>query len=83
MDLFKLDTRWISGQLAETLYERYLKRKRELQFITYIRVFPYQARFRLKIAKENWPSAIMSSTKLPFKVQHMDRLEVTCGPTNT
>ena len=83
MDLFKLDARWISGQLAETLYERYLKKKREPQYMVPIRVFPYQVRFRLKIAKENWTSAVMSSTRLPFKVQHMDRPEVTCGPTNT
>ena len=48
-----------------------------------IRVFPYQARFKLKIAKEIWTSAVMSSTRLPFKAQHMARPEVTCGPTNT
>ena len=67
MDLCRPDTQWKNGPLAETLYARYLRRKREPQFMVYIRVFPYRARFKIKIVKENWASAVKSFTRSLLK----------------
>ena len=41
MDLSSSATRWKCGQLAETLSEKFLKKKKGPQFTIFIRFFPY------------------------------------------